>query len=259
MSNKRARKGSTPPRTVEAPKGYVTLGIPSGTAPEGHTTRTLMDVVLWDQRYGRRHLNPVNPSCWVIGSTIVMNARNTIVRKFLDQPEDTRSEWLVFMDDDQVYPPDVLEHLIEAADPVERRIVGLPVWRFLSPDDSTNVEVTHNVLDVHDSGAYVAWPGELPDNAVLQVGAVGTGCMIVHRSALEEMRQASLDANQGGNWAWFRQVIYQPADYCEGEDLFFCRLAWRCGIPVWVNTSVTLEHVKKIRLTGAQAAGVVQT
>jgi hypothetical protein len=260
MSNRRATKAKRQlSSTIEAPKGHVTLGIPSGNAPEAHMARTLFEVGFWDQRYGRKHLNPKHPTCWVIGSTIVMNARNTIVRKFLEQPEGEQSEWLLFLDDDQVYPCDVLEHLIEAADPVERRIVGLPVWRFLSPDDSTNVAVTHNVLDVHESGAYVAWPGELPENALIQVGAVGTGCMLIHRSALLEMQQASIAADQGGNWAWFRQVIYQPADYCEGEDLYFCRLAWRCGIPVWVNTSVTLEHVKKIRLTQAHAAGVMQT
>jgi hypothetical protein len=257
--SKRTRRHPAPAPKATAPKGHITLGIPSASAPEAHTARTLLDMVLWDQRYGRQHLNPVHPTCWVIGSTIVMNARNTIVRKFLEQPEGEQSDWLLFLDDDQLYPVDVLEHLIEAADPVERRIMGLPVWRFLSPDDSTDVRVTHNVLDVHESGAYMAWPDELPENTVMQVGGVGTGCLLIHRSALIEMQQASIEAGQGGNWAWFRQQIYQPADYCEGEDLYFCRLAWRCGIPVWIVTTNTLEHVKKIRLNGSQPSGVLLT
>jgi hypothetical protein len=260
MSNKKQRRQFVASaKQNDAPKGHVTLGIPSGTATESHFTRTLTEMVMWDREYGRRHIHPRTPWTWVIGATMVTNARNTIVTKFLEQPADDAAEWLLFMDDDQLYPQHTLEYLIEAADPVERRIVGLPVWRFAS-DAQGPVRVTHNVMDLHEeSGSFIEWAEPFPENTVMQVAAIGTGCMLIHRSALLEMQAASVEAGLGSHWCWFRQVTYQPADICEGEDLYFCRLAWRTGIPVWMNTAVTLQHVKRIVLSGAVPEGVLTT
>jgi hypothetical protein len=255
MSKK--RKFPAPAVRQIAPKGTITLGIPCAD-PEPHTMRTVMELVMWDRDYGRRHLHPSQPWTFVIGATMVTNARNTIVRRFLDQPEGDQADWLLFLDDDQLYPQSLLEQLIEAADPVERRIVGLPVWRFASTGDGP-IRVTHNVMDLHESGAFVEWSEPFPENTVMEVAAVGTGCLLIHRSALEEMQTKSEEMGNGTHWCWFRQQVYQPADMCEGEDLFFCRLAWNCGIPVWLNTSVTLEHVKPIRLAGPVPDGVLAT
>lgn len=255
MSKK--RKSPAPAYRQTAPKGHITLGIPSG-GPDPHTMRTLMELVKFDGDTGRRHLHPQHPYIFVIGATSITNARNAIVRRFLDQPEGERSEWLVFMDDDQLYPSHTLELLIESADPVDRRIIGLPVWRFAA-DNGGPIRVTHNVLDVAENGSFTEWTDELPENAVMQVPAVGTGCLMIHRSVLLEMQERSVDQGNGANWCWFREQVYQPADIKEGEDLFFCRLAWNCGIPVWLNTSVTLEHAKTVRLNGAVPEGVLTT
>lgn len=255
MSKK--RKSPAPAYRQTAPKGYITLGIPSGD-PDPHTLRTLMELVKFDGDTGRRHLHPQHPYIFVIGATMVTNARNAIVRKFLEQPEGEQADWLLFMDDDQLYPTTTLELLIESADPVQRRIVALPVWRFAA-DNEGPIRVTHNVMDVLESGSFVEWTEPLPENAVMQVPAVGTGCMMIHRSVLLEMQERSVENGQGSNWCWFKHQTYQPADICEGEDLYFCRLAWNCGIPVWLNTAVTLEHTKTVRLTGALAEGVLTT
>lgn len=250
-----ARKQTPSPssRTV-APKGTVTLGIPSRGECDSHFARTWAELVMWDRDYGRRHLHPETPFISVIGATQVIHSRNTIVEKFLAQQDG--AEWLVFMDDDQLYPTNILEILIEAADPIERRIVGVPVWRFTSKDEGP-VKVTHNVMDFHESGAFVEWPGDLPPDAVMQVAAVGTGCMMIHRSVLLEMREHSISIGQGSRWAWFRHIVHQPADMAEGEDLYFCRLAWSLRIPVWVVTTVTLGHMKRIKLDGPLPEGAV--
>lgn len=256
MSKK--RKSPAPAHRQTAPKGHVTLGLMSGSMTEPHFTRTLADLVMFDREYGRKHLHPEHPSIWVIGATMVTNARNTVVNRFLAQPEGNQADWLLFMDDDQVYPTTVIELLIESADPVERRIVGLPVWRFAS-DVNGPVRVTHNVMDLHEGGSFVEWTEPFPENTVMEVAAVGTGCMLIHRSALVEMQAKSVEMGNGANWCWFRQQFYQPADIAEGEDLFFCRLAWSCGISVWLNTAVTLQHVKSIVLDGPVPEGVLTT
>lgn len=234
--------------------GTISLALASGDRPEPHTMRTMLDMVMFDREHGNQHLHPSRPFVWVVGATFVTNARNRLVQKFIEQPVENRADWLLFLDDDQLYPEYLLEILMASADPVDRRIVGLPVWRFISKDDGP-VRVTHNVFDVNDNGDFVEWPGELPDNAVVQVAAVGTGCMLIHRTALEEIQQLAYANGHGSQWCWFKQQVYQPADACEGEDIWFCRLAAAAKIPVFVNTSVTLQHAKTTMLQGATPIG----
>lgn len=236
-----------------APQGTVTVAFPCGDRPQPHMMRTVLDMVMYDRELGNQHLHPSRPFVWVVGA-LVTNARNRLVQQFLAQPEDNQSEWMLFLDDDQLYPEVTLELLMSCADRVERRIVALPVWRFISKDDGP-VRVTHNVFDVDEAGSFAEWPGDLPPNVLLQVAAVGTGCMLIHRTALEEIQQLAMENGRGSNWCWFAQQTYLPADVCEGEDIWFCRLAAAARIPIFVNTTVTLQHAKTIMLQGPAPEG----
>lgn len=232
-------------------KETVALAMPSRGEMPTRCAMSIRDMVMWDRDYGGRWLHPENPFIDVVGTSQIVNSRNDLVHQFL--ANENGADWLLFIDDDQIYPTHTLEVLMASVDSTERRIVGLPVYRFTGKGDE--VRVTHNVMDAHESGAFVEWPGELPENVVMQVAAVGTGCMIVHRSVFDEMRTASVEAGQGERWAWFRHIVYQPADMAEGEDLFFCRRAWNLEIPVWVNTGLMLRHVKTVVLDRMVAAG----
>lgn len=241
-------------RHVKAPKGTITIGIPTRGTCEAHFARTLNDLILWDQRIGRQHLHPAHPTIWTVGATQVVNARNTLVDKFLTYD----SDWLLMLDDDQLYPHDLLEYLIESADPVERPIVGVPVWRLASNGDGGPTRVTHNVMDLHESGGFVEWTEPFPEHSVIQVAAVGTGCLLVHRKVLEDMRDWCDERGHGRRWCWFRHNVYQPADMSEGEDLYFCRVAGLMGVPVYITTFTTLQHVKSLVLTGPIPEGLCQ-
>ncbi len=39
-------------------------------------------------------------------------------------------------------------------------------------------------------------------NSVFEIDAAGTGCLLIHRSVLEKMRETA-DKNQGPDWCWF--------------------------------------------------------
>lgn len=251
---KQRRFASPRPLSTLAPKGHIVIGIPSRGVCESHFARTLSDLVLFDATRGQRHLHPERPVVWTIGATQIVVARNILVDKFL---ENETADWLLMLDDDQVYPKELLEHMIAAADPELRPIVGVPVWRYATDGNGGPVRVTHNVLDITDANAFVEWTEPLPPNAVVQVPAIGTGCMIVHRSVFLKMRQWCIDNGQGAKWGWFRHNVYQPADMAEGEDLYFCRLAASCGFPVFAATFTTLGHVKRMILEGPVPPGLV--
>lgn len=236
-----------------APKGFVSLGIPSG-GPTAHFARTLFELAMYDQCHGGRHLHPNVPSSWIIGSSSIPTARNRIVDKFLEQPDGERSDWLFFFDDDQLLEPHTLELLIASADAVERPIVGLPVWRFLEDHESGGVSVTHNVMDLTEEHQFTPRTEPLPVDTLLQVPGVGTGCLLVHRSVFHRTRDALLRADMPP--LWFREVVH-PNGYRESEDLWFCRVAGNAGIPVFVNTTLTIRHVKPIVLDRAMPVGTV--
>lgn len=249
-------KNTRTPKSAPSTTGKIVIGIPSRGTCDSHFARTLTDMVLWDSKIGRGHLHPERPVIWTLGSTQIVNARNTLVNQFLASD---MGDWLLMMDDDQVYPKELLEHLIEYADPTDRPIVGVPVWRMMSHDeDPATVRVTHNILDLDDGNMFVEFTGELPPNALVQVPAIGTGCMMVHRSALVRMAEWSAENGNKSRSCWFRHNVYYPADVAEGEDLYFCRLAAAVGIPVFAATFTTLRHVKPIMLSGPVPEGVLK-
>jgi hypothetical protein len=55
------------------------------------------------------------------GATGLVEARNGTVKEFL---ESDKADWLLWIDTDMGFPKDLCERLLEAADPVERPIVG---------------------------------------------------------------------------------------------------------------------------------------
>lgn len=242
---------------AHAPKGHVTIGCLLG-GPTPHFVRTALEMVMYDRDIGRRHLHPRRPFIMSSGQTFVTNGRNETVRKFLAAEGDEASDWLLFMDDDQQYPQNLLELLIESADPVERRIVALPVWKFTGLDkDTGRTGVGRNLFDVNDdTHAFVEMnEADITPDVVTTVGGVGTGCMMIHRTALEQVAAFAEDNGLFAGTCWFRQTHHDPGPYVEGEDLHFCRLAWAAGVSVWVNTSITLSHQKMVLLTEAQPAG----
>jgi ABC-type polar amino acid transport system ATPase subunit len=88
----------------------------------------MLGVVAFDMLFGKRLIhengnpdNPLETSIIQVGSTHVMMGRNIICHRFL---KESTADWLVFIDTDQEFPPNILERLIESADPDERPIVS---------------------------------------------------------------------------------------------------------------------------------------
>jgi hypothetical protein len=82
---------------------------------------------------------------------------------------------------------------------------------------------------------------------MFQVAATGTGCLLVHRSVFERIRDfVRPGADRPGfnaAFPWFQETAHD--DRPVGEDITFC---WRAGlaeIPVFVNTGVHIGHVKE--------------
>lgn len=165
----------------------------------------------------------------------IARARNALVREFLAT---TNAEWLLTIDTDMVFRPDLLDRLVAAADPVARPVMGA----FCHMQETLGGDPQPTLYEVAEgvNGLGFARYTEWPDDAPMRVGATGTGCVLIHRGVFE-----TLDADARTHddvWPWFREASLQGRPI--GEDLVFMMRCGVVGIPIHVHTGIKVGHVK---------------
>jgi hypothetical protein len=171
-------------------------------------------------------------------------ARNKAVKDFLDEK---RAEWLFWIDTDMGFAPDTVDRLLEAADPIERPVVGaLCFAQEEHLDDSLGGFRTRAIPTIYDwvntgeqMGFAVRW--QYPLDTVTRVGATGSACILIHRSAFEKVEERY-------GRAWYDRVPNTTTGQVLGEDLAFCLRAGTLDIPVHVHTGVKTTHHKNVWL-----------
>lgn len=174
---------------------------------------------------------------FVVNDSLVCRARNTLAARFLASDY----QWLLFLDNDLLFKPEHIARLWLHGIKHNRKLVcGLYALKKLAPRFVAN------------------WiKGEQPDkDGAVKVHESGTGCMLVHRSVFEEMRDKlpdiayTVDSNHpnGGKteWNFFGVGTYK---YPNGlvrylsEDWWFCQ-KWRdLGGDVWADTKIQIKHM----------------
>lgn len=183
---------------------------------------------------------PVQAVIGVSSGPNISKARNLLAAAFL---EDHAAPWLWMLDTDMIFGPDALDRLTAAADPVLAPVAGALYMT------AGNGEPGPAMYELGETGGRTrfrilrAWP----EDTLLQVGATGTGCLLVHRTALAAIAAAAKDEAA----PWFRETDNGAG--LIGEDLTFCLRAAGAGIPVHVHTGIQAGHVKPSVLWPGQA------
>ena len=229
--------------------GRVLLAFPS----TGHdiSTRFLRSVVeldvfdrergvqAWETLGAPEHPNPVELRLLynyvaIEATANLAKARNRLVDEFLHTYTDC--DWLWFCDTDMVFEPDTMHRLVARAVDCDVKILGAlcvvvtadgPIPTMFIDDPET---ITQVMLD---------WE----PNQVAQVAATGTGCLLVHRSVLQDM----FDKSGGSKNCWFGFDIRHGAsgkEWALGEDVSFCLRAGEAGHSVHVDTTCHVGHHK---------------
>lgn len=176
------------------------------------------------------------------GSGLLSKIRNEIVASFLDE---TRAAWLLMVDADHHLPPQAFDLLVAAAHDTAAPVIGGLYFGAFTTADQLYPAPMPVMFKAADDDFYTAIH-EYPDNALIPVDAAGTGCLLVHRSVLERIRdQASPD--EGRNYCWFSDGPVQGT--WRGEDISFCRRIRALGVPIHVHTGAVLPHLKRYWLT----------
>jgi hypothetical protein len=165
------------------------------------------------------------------------DARNRAVRHFLagDAP------WLFMVDTDMGFDDDVLERLLDAADPEARPVVGALCYASREVEEDGmggwRTEATATIYDWadHNGMGRLEVRCDVPAGELVACDGTGAACLLVHRSVLERVQE-----RYGAEW--FDRI---PArDGSMGEDLSFCMRARALDVPVHVHTGIRTSHMK---------------
>lgn len=156
----------------------------------------------------------------------IPNNRNRIVKKFLE------GDWdYLFMLDDDTFPIknpfSMLEH---DKDVVAGCYPGA---------DSRGVHF--HVYDIKSEDPY-SFKFVDPDrrDGLQKVDAIATGCMLIKRNVLENMRKKKLIP--------FEDSFDSDGILLNNEDMAFCIKCRKLGIPVYADWNVLCDHIKEISL-----------
>lgn len=178
----------------------------------------------------------LGPFVRIKGSGLLSKLRNRVVKAFL---ENTDSDWLLMIDTDEQLNIEVFDMLINTAHDKERPVVSGLVFAAFDAHKHPYPKPVPAIFQDAPEGFLPLF--KYDRNSVFEIDACGTGCVLIHRSVLEKMRE-NADPNQGTDWCWFWDG---PIDgNWVSEDLLFSRRIRQLGFPIHVNTAAILPHQK---------------
>lgn len=202
--------------------------------------QSLIDLYLTDA-VGSRRMVPdgaqLRDHCQAGG---VVAGRNEIARQFLDS---TECEWLFFVDSDMGFAADTVDRLVGSADPVLRPVVGglcFALRREARGDCyGQKYVVVPTVYDLVETDSEVGFRSRVDyeRDALIEVGATGAACVLIHRTVLHRIREAY-------GPCWFDPITHPKGPTTFSEDLSFCVRVAAVGFKVHVDTRVRTTHDK---------------
>jgi len=177
----------------------ICCGLPTNRKVKPKTAQSLLDLVA-NSKYDYK----------IIVSTRGYNTsenRNYIAA----QAVNSNCDYLFFIDDDMIFPPDTLDELLLC----DKDIVG-GVYM-------TKYEVQKPVVEFFDD--------KRPDG-LFKVKAIGTGCMLIKCDVFKKLPQP-----------WFKYIWNKNGSIKISHDWIFCEDARNAGIEVWANNTLEIKHI----------------
>lgn len=168
------------------------------------------------------------PGTWCTLSGMPFDhARNTGCQKLLELDW----EWLFFLDDDIVCPPDTIQRLIRHDVPI---VSGLYYRR--------NPPLVPVMLraGMKDGVKGYNWVTEYQMDSLIEVDLVGAGCLLIRRDVIQTLQPMS---NRCRWFEWRCDRTDLPDVEKTSEDFSFCTHAQKAGYKIMVDTSIGCRHI----------------
>lgn len=174
-------------------------------------------------------------------------SRNAAARDFLDS---TDGEYLFMVDTDMGFGADTVDRLVEEAERT-REVVAVGALAFALKRRPPNPErfygesfnIVPTIYDFYEIENETGFKPRLDykRNSLIEVSGTGAACLLLHHSALEEVRRKYGDT-------WFDPITLPHGDRGKprvfGEDLSFSMRLIACGVPLHVHTGIRTTHEK---------------
>jgi hypothetical protein len=161
------------------------------------------------------------------GDCDVANNRNRIAETF-------SGSWLGFIDDDQVYRPDMLRRLLRHLQDPRVDIVTPLILRRNPPHHNVLAGPSADPAKPHETRQCILEPA---DRGLLEVQAAGCGVMVVRRRVFERIDRP-----------WF--AWNGPTS----EDFAFCLKAKNAGCGIWCDLETRAGHILTMVVWPCRAA-----
>lgn len=175
------------------------------------------------------------------GTGGIPEARNVLAKQTLDDGV----EWLFMVDSDMGFAPDSLQRLLEAADPVDRPIVGGLCFAYreqysdgMGGFRSMPRPTIFDFIKHTDGHMRFTGLNHYPVDSMFQCAGTGAAFLLIHRTVLERVR------DEYGP-TWFDRVRGTDGSLL-GEDISFFVRTNALEIPCFVHTGVKTTHKKTI-------------
>jgi GT2 family glycosyltransferase len=217
----------------------VVYGYLRPTMVHGDFQESLLDMLDFD----RNTVGRIAGRLGFRSSANLASGRNMIVKHFLESSD---YGWLLMLDTDMVFAPNLVEMLLENAHPERAPIVGALCFGF---DEAGDVQPTLFGLEQNPehpddpSKLLVTRHHDWTPEAMYPVAGTGAAALLMHRTALEKIRADGYSTA----FPWFQELEHDGR--AVGEDLGFCFRAVQSGFPIFVNTAVQVGHMKERVLT----------
>lgn len=243
---------------VKQPKRYpsVVIGFLSSGLTDHMFTSSLCGSFIHQIETGEQCISGVIS---LISSPRIAYTRNDVILKFLQmkyQDPNTGSfsypEALCFIDADMVWHGDAIHRLAEHLNKDNPIIAGLC---FAGKPETGAFATAHRLTQKEDG----TWDGgtelvpfhDLPEDSLVNIGATGAACLMIHRNALMGIAGANRFGTRttpDGKRIQNETIWFEDRGGTWGEDIVFCVKAQSCGFPIKIHTGVEFGHRKTITM-----------
>lgn len=177
------------------------------------TVESLLNLVAYNNEYQFHILIATQ------GYTIAENRNYCVIQAKLAE-----CDYLLFIDDDMVFPADTLEKLLEA----KKEIIGINSYSRILPLSTTVAlkDEKGNIIPRHSVPRY-----DLPDE-LFECYSVGTGLLLINMDVFGKIEQP-----------YFAFKMMDIGKVLTGEDAWFCEQAKKAGYNIYCDPKIKVGHI----------------
>lgn len=249
----------------------VIIGNVSNGFISAEYTQSLLSLSLRDREAGWNFWGGI---LWGRSGVNITQKRNELMCQFLK----TDGEWLLLIDSDMVFPNDLIPKLLHAAAQADTKVIG---GLCLVIDETIGPYPTLFHVDERED-KYLAAQIDYPEGVLLQVAATGAACLLIHRDAVEAIRNVNIENRRWlfdhkdepllkemqvrnlinvptENHGWFSEhpVVNDikldddrivSKESWVGEDIDLCLKLGSLGYSIFVDCGLEIGHHKEDRI-----------